>query len=202
MRRSALPFLADVKALWPVGAILRTPVYRTPCPLFTPHCRGDARQRGVRSRRLSGPRIFARGEESMVRKIAYWGSTAIVALMLLMALSYLSGNEQVVTGFAKAGYPQHLRIVLGLAKPAAAVVLLLPGLALLKEWAYAGATFAWVMASISARAAGEGPQIWTVPLVLLLLLAVSYATRPAARRVGLGRLSDDAGGTGARFRPL
>jgi hypothetical protein len=122
----------------------------------------------------------------MVRKTAYWGSTAIVALMLLMALSYLSGNEQVVTGFAKAGYPQHLRIVLGFAKPAAAVVLLLPGLALLKEWAYAGATFAWVMASISARAAGEGPQIWTLPLVLLLLLAVSHATRPASRRIGVG----------------
>ena len=33
----------------------------------------------------------------MVRKIAYWVSTAIVAVMLLMALSYLTGNEQVVS---------------------------------------------------------------------------------------------------------
>jgi len=69
----------------------------------------------------------------MGRKIAYWVSTAIVAVMLLGSLSYLTGNEQVVSGFAKAGYPQHLRIVLGIAKPVAAVVLLLPGLALLKE---------------------------------------------------------------------
>ena len=44
--------------------------------------------------------------------------------MLLMALSYLTGNEQVVAGFAKAGWPQMLRIVLGVAKPAAAVVLM------------------------------------------------------------------------------
>ena len=123
----------------------------------------------------------------MIRKIAYWGSTVIVAMMLLMALSYLSGSEQVVSGFAKAGYPQHLRIVLGFAKPAAAIVLLLPGLALLKEWAYAGATFAWVMASISAYAAGEGPQIWTVPLGLLVLLAVSYVMRPPTRRLGIAR---------------
>ena len=85
----------------------------------------------------------------MARTIAYWSTTGIVALMLLFSLSYLTGNEQVVTGFAKAGYPQHLRIVLGIAKPAAAVVLLVPGLALLKEWAYAGVTFAWIMASIS-----------------------------------------------------
>jgi hypothetical protein len=102
--------------------------------------------------------------------------------MLLMALSYLTGSEQVVSGFAKAGYPQHLRIVLGLAKPAAAIVLLLPGLALLKEWAYAGATFAWIMASISARSSEEG-LIWIVPLVLLALLAVSYLTRPPSRRL-------------------
>jgi hypothetical protein len=118
----------------------------------------------------------------MSRTIVYWGSTGIAALMLLFSLSYLTGSEQVVTGFSKAGYPQHLRIVLGLAKPAAAIVLLLPGLALLKEWAYAGATFAWVMASISAYSSEEG-FIWVVPLVLLALLAVSYATRPPGRRV-------------------
>ena len=118
----------------------------------------------------------------MGRKIAYWVSTAIVAVMLLGSLSYLTGNEQVVSGFAKAGYPQHLRIVLGIAKPVAAVVLLLPGLALLKEWAYAGVTFAWVMASISAYSSEPG-MIWIVPLVLLAILAVSYVTRPENRRV-------------------
>jgi hypothetical protein len=96
---------------------------------------------------------------------------------------YLTGSEQVVSGFAKAGYPQHLRIVLGLVKPAAAIVLLLPGLAVLKEWAYAGVTFAWVMASISAYASGEQPQVWIGPIVLLGILAVSYATRPDSRRV-------------------
>jgi hypothetical protein len=119
----------------------------------------------------------------MARKIAYWSSTAIVAVMLLFALTYLSGNEQVVSGFAKAGYPQHLRIVLGIAKPAAAIVLLLPGFALLKEWAYAGATFAWVMAFISAYSVGEGVQVWSLPPALLVLLIVSYVTRPPSRRL-------------------
>jgi hypothetical protein len=119
----------------------------------------------------------------MVRKIAYWSSTAMAAITLLLALSYLTGNEQVVSGFAKAGYPQHLRIVLGIAKPAAAIVLLLPGFALLKEWAYAGATFAWVMAFISAYSAADGVQVWSLPLALLVLLIVSYVTRPPSRRL-------------------
>jgi hypothetical protein len=66
------------------------------------------------------------------------------------------------------------------AKPVAAIVLLLPGLPLLKEWAYAGVTFALVMATISAYFVGE---VWAMPLVLLALVAVSYFTRPASRRL-------------------
>jgi len=119
----------------------------------------------------------------MIRKIAYWSSTAIVGVMLLFSLSYLTGNEQVVSGFTKAGYPQHLRIVLGIAKPVAAVVLLLPGFALLKEWAYVGAAFTWMMAFIAHYSAGDGPQVWSIPLTLLALLIVSYVTRPAGRRL-------------------
>ena len=119
----------------------------------------------------------------MARKVVYWGSTTIASLMLLMSLSYLTGSEQVVSGFAKAGYPQHLRIVLGIAKPAAALVLLLPGLALLKEWAYFGAAIAWIMASISAYLSGEGAAVAMIPVVLLALLIVSYVTRPSNRRL-------------------
>jgi hypothetical protein len=35
----------------------------------------------------------------MALKIAYWASTIIAAVMLGFALSYLTRNEQVVTGF-------------------------------------------------------------------------------------------------------
>src|SRR4030095_16759292 len=116
----------------------------------------------------------------MVNKIVYWTSTVIVAVMLLSALSYLTGNPQVVSGFNKVGYPQHLRIILGIVKPVAAVVLLLPGLTLVKEWAYAGAAFAWVMAFVAHYSAGDGAKIWGIPLTLLVLLIVSYMTRAAS----------------------
>lgn len=123
----------------------------------------------------------------MVRKIAYWGSTALSCLALLGSLTYLTGSEQVVSGFAKAGYPQHLRIVLGIAKPVAAIVLLLPGLALLKEWAYAGVTFALVMAIISGYLSGD-VKSWILAPVVLALVAVSYFTRPPNRRLIGGSL--------------
>lgn len=121
----------------------------------------------------------------MARKIVYWGSTALASLALLGSLSYLTGSEQVVSGFAKAGYPQHLRIVLGIVKPLAAIVLLLPGLGLLKEWAYAGVTFALVMAIISGYLSGDGKS-WMLAPVVLVLVAVSYLTRPPDRRLAPG----------------
>ena len=70
-----------------------------------------------------------------------------------------------------------------IAKPAAAIVLLLPGVVVLKEWAYAGVSFAWIMALISAIASGEPAQIWVMPPILLVLLLVSYVTRPRDRRL-------------------
>src|SRR4051812_3671586 len=118
----------------------------------------------------------------MARKIIYWSTTGLLCLALFGSLSYLTGSPEVVAGFAKAGYPQHLRIVLGIAKPVAAIVLLLPGFALLKEWAYAGVTFALVMATISSHLS-EGGMKWILPLVLLGLVAVSYFTRPPSRRI-------------------
>lgn len=121
----------------------------------------------------------------MARKIVYWGSTALAAVALLGSLTYLTGSEQVVSGFAKAGYPQHLRIVLGIAKPVAAIVLLLPGFALLKEWAYAGVTFALVMAIISGYLSGD-VKSWLLAPVVLTLVAVSYLTRPLDRRLAPG----------------
>src|SRR3954465_8018275 len=118
----------------------------------------------------------------MAKKIVYWASTALACLALFGSLSYLTGSPEVVAGFAKAGYPQHLRIVLGIAKPVAAIVLLLPGFALLKKWAYAGVTFALVMATISSHLSGEGVKT-VLPVILLALLAVSYFSRPASRRL-------------------
>src|ERR1035438_8615948 len=118
----------------------------------------------------------------MGRKVAYWASTGVVAaLSLFAAFAYLSGGQQAVEGFAHVGYPQQLRVLLGIAKLLGAITLLVPGLPKLKEWAYAGFTFAWIAATVAHYLAKDGPTVFA-PLVLLILLAVSYVTRPASRR--------------------
>jgi len=118
----------------------------------------------------------------MTRKIAYWVTTGLLSTMsLFAAYAYLSGSQQAVEGFAHVGYPQQLRVILGIAKPLGGITLLIPGFAILKEWAYAGFTFAWIAAACAHYLAGE--QSWPMPLIMLALLAVSYFTRDESRRV-------------------
>jgi uncharacterized membrane protein YphA (DoxX/SURF4 family) len=115
----------------------------------------------------------------MGRKIIYWVTTGLVAAFgFIPAFSYLSANPQAVQGFAHVGYPQQLRIILGIAKPLGAIALLVPGFPRLKEWAYAGFTFAWICAIVAHYLAGDGPKA-LMPLILLLILFVSYFTEPA-----------------------
>ena len=118
----------------------------------------------------------------MARKITYWVSTGALAAMALMAgFMYLSGNPQAVQGFAHVGYPQQLRIILGIAKLLGGITLVVPGVLKLKEWAYAGFTFAWISACVAHYLAKDGSTVF-MPLVLLVILAVSYVTRPASRQ--------------------
>ena len=125
----------------------------------------------------------------MGRKIGHWVSTSIVvAAMLLDSALYLSGATVAVEGFTHLGYPQHLRIILGITKLAGAIVLNVPGLRLVKEWAYAGFTFAWIVASIAHTLAGDGIRAIS-PVVLLVFLIVSYLTRPSSRRLAVSAVS-------------
>jgi hypothetical protein len=74
-----------------------------------------------------------------------------------------------------------LRVLLGIAKLCGAIVLLVPGLPKLKEWAYAGFTYMWIAATVAHYLAGDGALV-AAPVSLLAALAVSYVTRPANRR--------------------
>ncbi len=117
----------------------------------------------------------------MARKVIYWVSTGLLAaLSIFAAFAYLSGSPQAVQGFAHVGYPQQLRIILGIAKLLGAITLVVPGLPKLKEWAYAGFTFAWTSAFIAHYLAKDGPKAF-MPLILLVLLFVSYVTQPTSR---------------------
>jgi hypothetical protein len=116
------------------------------------------------------------------KNIAFWGATGLVATEALYgAFTYLTAAPIAVERFEHVGYPQQLRVLLGIAKLAGAIVLLLPLLPTLKEWAYAGFTFTWIAATVAHFLAGDG-ALSLIPVALIGVLAVSYVTRPADRR--------------------
>ena len=118
----------------------------------------------------------------MSRTIAYWGTTGLVATVtLLAAFSYLTSAPQAVENFRHVGYPQQLRALLGIGKLSGALVLLLPRLPTLKEWAYAGFTFMWIAAIVAHYLAGDGLLV-LLPIALLGALSILYATRSSTRR--------------------
>ena len=93
----------------------------------------------------------------MSRKIADPGATGLVGIVTLSAaFSYLTTAPEAVENFRQVGYPQQLRVLLGIGKPAGAIVLLLPRLPMLKEWAYAGFTFMWIAATVAHYLAADG----------------------------------------------
>ena len=120
------------------------------------------------------------------KEIVYWATTALLASEALYgAFTYLTAAPIAIERFAHVGYPQQLRVLLGVAKLAAAIVLLMPRQATLKEWAYAGLTFTWIAATVAHFVAGDG-VISLIPVALLGVLAVSYVSRPADRRLATG----------------
>ena len=117
----------------------------------------------------------------MKRTIVYWGATGLVATVALLGgFSYVTNAPEAIENFRHVGYPEQLRVLLGIANLAGAIVLLVPRLSTLKEWAYAGFTFTWIAATVAHYLAADGKSL--LPVALLGLLAVSYVTRSANRR--------------------
>jgi hypothetical protein len=116
--------------------------------------------------------------------VGYWVCTVLVAF------SFLSGGvadlwrpPQVLEGMTHLGYPAYFMLILGAWKLLGGGVILLPGLPLLKEWAYAGMIFDLTGASASHVASGDDVRHILTPLVLAALVVASWALRPGNRRL-------------------
>lgn len=105
----------------------------------------------------------------------YWIVTILFAIfMLFSGVTELIGTEagnQLLIGL---GYPLYLNWILGIAKVIGAIVLLIPRLKILKEWAYAGFTIDLVGASASFLFSGYGFVDSIFPLIFLAVMFVSY----------------------------
>lgn len=123
------------------------------------------------------------------RNVAYWIITIVLAFCILSggaaeALHFEANVDGIVV---RLGYPLYFLTLIGIWKVLGAIVVLVPRLPRLKEWAYAGIFFNVTGAAFSHAAVGDyGVYAFHVLINLFFaaLVIASWALRPPSRMVG------------------
>ncbi len=117
--------------------------------------------------------------------ITYWVATALLSFgMLASGMAQILHSKEMIALITPLGYPQYLLYIIGIWKLLGVLTILMPGLKLMKEWAYAGFFFVMTGALVSHLAVGDyeikailGPVFQTVFIIL------SWYFRPASRKI-------------------
>jgi hypothetical protein len=103
--------------------------------------------------------------------------------MLSTGIVQLIKTKEQVDMMTHLGYPLYFLTMLGIWKMLGVITVLIPKFPLLKEWAYAGFFFAMLGAVFSHAARGDGAREFFGPLLLLILIVVSWYSRPTDRKL-------------------
>jgi uncharacterized membrane protein len=123
---------------------------------------------------------------SKTNKIIYWIATIFLALgMLAGGLQQLLQKGGYVAIITNLGYPKYFMSIIGAWKVLGVITILIPGVRILKEWAYAGFFFVMSGAVISHLAVGETIKEIYPSLTLLILTVISWYFRPTDRKIVL-----------------
>jgi uncharacterized membrane protein YphA (DoxX/SURF4 family) len=107
--------------------------------------------------------------------------TAAFALILAASgIMFVVSPPSLVESIQRLGYPGYIIRVIGLAKLAGVVALVISGVPRLREWAYAGFTFMLLLAFASHVLSGDTFANAMHPVVPLALLVASYILRRRA----------------------
>ena len=110
----------------------------------------------------------------MNQKNIYWISTiTLFSLLILTGVMYFIFYKTLVAYFTRYGYPIYLIYPLGIAKILGSIAILYNKNKFLKELAYAGFFFNFILAFFAHLMIGEFDPFPTISLILLL---VSYFT--------------------------
>lgn len=121
-----------------------------------------------------------------LEKVGYWVSLVLFSLAMgFGGVADLVKNSEIIDSLKKLGYPEYLALILGFWKVCGVIVILLPGLGLLKEWAYAGFFFDLTGASISHAIVQDDLAKVVIPLVILAIGGCSWLLRPESRRIAV-----------------
>lgn len=96
--------------------------------------------------------------------------------------SLLFTPDQATVGTRPLGYPDYFAHALIICKALGVLAITLPGVRpLLREWAYAGLTFNLLFAAYSHACVDKNVGFVFMPLLVLVILAISYVYRRKLR---------------------
>ena len=113
-------------------------------------------------------------------KIIYWIATGMItALMLMSAGMYVFNHAEVSEVFIKLGFPTYIIYPLALAKVLGLAAIWSKRTKALKEWAYAGFFFDFVLALAAHLAINDGEFILAAVAIVLLFVSYFYGKKLA-----------------------
>ena len=106
-------------------------------------------------------------------RLIYYVSTGLLTLLMgFSVFMYLFNHEEVMGMFRDFGYPTYIIYPYAFAKILGVIGIWQNKLVSLKEWAYAGFFFAFILAFFAHYMIGDGEQMGAI--VALVLLLTSY----------------------------
>lgn len=106
-------------------------------------------------------------------KIIYYVATALLTALMLFSVSmYFFKHHDISQMFASFGYPTYIIYPYAVAKLLGLFAIWNPNFKIIKEWAYAGFFFAFILAFFAHYMIGDGEQMGA--LIAFVLLLVSY----------------------------
>ncbi|WP_299779367.1 DoxX family protein [uncultured Formosa sp.] len=106
-------------------------------------------------------------------KIIYYVATGLLTLILLFSVNmYIFKHDMVAKMFTELGYPSYIIYPYAVAKLLGLFAIWNPQFKVLKEWAYSGFFFAFILAFFAHVMMNDGGQM--IALAALVLLVISY----------------------------
>jgi hypothetical protein len=108
-------------------------------------------------------------------KIIFYIATGLLTVLLLFSAGmYFFNHEEVATMFTGFGYPTYIIYPYAIAKLLGLFAIWNPNFKTLKEWAYAGFFYAFILAFFAHFMIGDGEHMGAVAAIILLIISYIF----------------------------
>ena len=115
-------------------------------------------------------------------RIIYWTSTGLLSVLMLMSASmYFFSHAMVSETFVALGYPSYIIYPLAIAKILGLVAIWTRISNMMREWAYAGFFFDFILAASAHIAVKDGDHIPAIAAMVLLLVSYFSGKKTTSR---------------------